>query len=360
MKIVILAGGGGTRLWPMSRKNLPKQFTKIIGNKILLQETIDRFKDDYSPADIYISITEELLPLFKEKIKDFPEANIIVEPAKRDTGPAMGYVATVLSLVAPDEPIVFVPSDHYIGNIKKYLSCFKVAEELIGREGKMMDIAIPGNFPSTVLGYTQIGDKYLTKDGVEVYKFKGHTEKPDFQTAKKYLADGNYWWHGNYYMWTPAKFLTAYQKYAPETYQGLMKIKKVLGNNDQKKLKSEYSKLDKISIDYAITEKIDPGDVLIIKGDFIWSDIGVWDVLFDKLSKEADENKNLVRANWVGIDTSGSLIYGSPEKIIATIGIDDLLIIDTPDALLICPQSRAQDVKKIVEKLGENNKKKYL
>jgi mannose-1-phosphate guanylyltransferase len=256
--------------------------------------------------------------------------------------------------------MVFVPSDHYIGDLQKYLKCFEVAEKLIKKEGKMMDIAMTAHFPSTVLGYTHVGDKYLEEEGVEVYQFKGHKEKPDFATAKQYLAEGNYWWHCNYYMWTPAKFLTAYQKYVPKTYEHLMKIKAALLAGDQNQLKLEYSQLEKISIDYAVTEKMDPNDVLIIKGDFGWSDIGAWDILFDKLSGESDENKNLVKAHWVGVDTSGSLVYGPANKIIATIGVDDLVIIDTPDALLICPHSRAQDVKKIVEELKAAGKEHLL
>jgi len=360
MKIVILAGGGGTRLWPLSRKTLPKQFTKILSNKILLQETVDRFTGFYSPKDIYISLTPELLPLFKKKIKGFPEKNLIIEPEKRDTGPAMGYAAMILSLKFPDEPIIFVPSDHYIYDLKKYLSCLRVASKLIKEEGKLIDIAIPATFASTVLGYTQVGKVYKEINGVEVYRFRGHTEKPDFRTAKKYLAAGNYWWHGNCYMWTPAKFLGAYEKYAPNIYRGLMKVKEAYLNKDEKNIKIEYSKLEKISIDYAITEKIDPAKVLIIKGEFGWSDIGAWDVVFDKLSGKHDENKNLIKGLWAGLDTTGSLVYGSQEKIIATVGVDDLIVVDTPDALLICPKSRAQDVKKIVEKLAAEKKKDYL
>lgn len=359
MKIVILAGGGGTRLWPLSRKKLPKQFTKLIGDKILLEETMDRFKDNYPASDIYISLTSDLLELFKKYFPDFPEKNIILEPEKRDTGPAMGYAAAVLSLTAPDEPMVFVPADHYVGDVKQYLQCFKVAEGLIKKEGKMLDIAIPGEFPSVVLGYTEIGEKYLEQDGVEVFTFKSHKEKPNLETAKKYLADGKHWWHGNYYMWTPAKFLSAYQTYAPEIYSGLMKIKEAYSKNDQKTVGEEYARLPKISIDYAITEKMDPRQVLIIRGDFGWSDIGAWDVLFDRLNKNTDANHNLIKADWQGIDTSGTLIYGNPGKMIATIGVDDLVIVDTPDALLICPRGRAQDVKKIFEKLEKEEGEKY-
>ncbi|MFA6533953.1 MAG: sugar phosphate nucleotidyltransferase, partial [Patescibacteria group bacterium] len=326
MKIIILAGGGGTRLWPLSRKNLPKQFTPIIGDRILLQETIDRFFD-YPAGDIFVSLTAELLPLFQEKVKNFPAENIIIEPAKRDTGPAMGFVALVLAEKFPDEPMAFIPSDHYIGDVKKFLNCLKVGERLIKAEGRLLDIAVTANYPSTVLGYTRIGEKYLDEDGVEVYNFKGHVEKPNLEKAQEYLAEGDYLWHASYYMWTPAKFLAAYEAYAPAVYTGLMKVKVARASDDQKLLAEEYSRLEKISIDYAVTEKMDPKNVLIIKGDFGWSDIGAWDVLFDKLKGQADANGNLIKAEWLGLDTKNCLIYGPAGKMIATIGVEDLAIV---------------------------------
>lgn len=360
MKIIILAGGVGTRLWPISRKKSPKQFGAIIDNKSMIECTFDRFKKDFKKEDIFIST----IPDFQEKIQkifpDLPAENIIIEPDKRDSGPAMGYVALNLFLKFPDEPIAFIPSDHYIADVPLFIKSLRVAEGLIRETNKMVDIAVRPNFPSTVLGYTHIGELYKSIDNIQIYRFKGHTEKPDYKTAKGYLENGNYLWHANFYMWTPRLFLEAYKEYALGFYQSFMKIKDFLEKGDARAIEKEYQKLEKTSFDYAVTEKMDPEKVLIIKGNFGWSDIGAWDVLYDQLSKEHDENKNLIRGDWVGIDTSGSLIYGNKDKLIATIGIDDLVIIDTKDALLVCPHGRAQDVKKLITKLKEDGRERFL
>ena len=358
MKIIILAGGTGTRFWPQSREKTPKQFSSIIDKKSMIELTYERFLPAFKKSDIYFSTNKKFVPIIKKIFPKIPKKNIIIEPEKRDTAPAMGFVAAYLSLKFPNEPIVFIPSDHFIADVNKFIKILKLADKLIRKTNKMMDIAIAPNFPSTVLGYTKIGKKYLEKNNITIYHFRGHVEKPEYNKAKKYLLSNDYLWHANFYMWTPRLFLQAYKKYSPQHYKHL---KKIIENLKKKKnIETEYCKMPKDSIDYAITEKMDPKDVLIIKGEFGWSDIGAWDVLYDQLSKQVDKNKNLVRAEWEGLDTSGCLIYGSKNKIIATIGLDDMVVIDTKDALLICPHGRAQDVKKIVESLKKKKKKKYL
>jgi mannose-1-phosphate guanylyltransferase len=360
MNIIILAGGTGTRFWPISRKNKPKQFTSIIGKQTMIESTFDRFADNFKIEDIYISTTPEFRD---EVVKVLPQVsweNIIVEPEKRDTAAAMGYVAAKLFISEPDEPMVFVCSDHYIADIKDFIKSLKVAEGIIRKEGKMMDIAIVPNFPSTALGYTKIGKEYKRENDVKIYRFLRHVEKPDYETAKKYVAEGNYLWHASFYMWTPRVFLTAFKKYAPDIYEHLERIIEGIKNKNEYQVEAEYKKIRKISFDYAITENMDPDNVLIIKGNFGWSDLGAWDVLYDQLQKEADKNGNIIRGEWIGDDTNKCLIYGRERKIIVTIGLDDMVVVDTDDALLICPQGRSQDVKKLVEKLEKKGKKEYL
>ena len=361
MKIIILAGGSGTRLWPMSRKHKPKQFYEIISDNSMIVDTYQRFLLDFKVEDIFISTNIDLLEQLKKLLPNIPVKNIIVDPIpKKDTGPSQGYVCAYLKQISPDEPIVFIPSDHYIANIKKFIECLKTGETLIKETNKMVDIGVQPNFPSTILGYTHIGELYKKYNDIEVYNFKGHTEKPEYKIAKEYTESGEYLWHANFYMWTPTLFLEAYKNNAPEIYEKLFLIENLLKENDTDKIKEIYNKLPKISIDYALTEKMDINDVLIIKGDFGWSDIGAWDVLYDKMKLSFDEDENLIHANSITIDTNKSLIYGNPDKLIATIGLNDMVIVDTKDALLICPKGRAQDVKKIVNLLIEKNKDQYV
>ncbi|HHE45843.1 MAG TPA: mannose-1-phosphate guanylyltransferase [Candidatus Moranbacteria bacterium] len=350
MKIIILAGGVGTRFWPMSRKNKPKQLCKLLSSKTMLEETVERFKN-YPKNKIYISTTKILEKPIREIFSDFPSENFIIEPACRDTAPAMGFVATYLAKKDPDEPIAFIPSDHKIGRVEKLLHCLEEAEQVILKTGKLLDISVYQFSPSTTLGYTKIGKRIMEKDGVEFYEFLGHKEKPDFKTAQKYLESGNYLWHANYYMWTPRKFLEAYQKYAPEMYKTLLKIQSLLGKGQTEKISALYKSMQKISIDYAITEKINANNIAIILGDFDWNDIGAWNTLYENMLTKTDEKKNMVVGDRLNIDTSNCLVYGKENKMIATIGVDDLVIIDTDDALLVCPKSRAQEVKKAVDEL---------
>ncbi|HBV57803.1 MAG TPA: hypothetical protein DEB73_00840 [Candidatus Magasanikbacteria bacterium] len=360
MNIVILAGGVGKRLWPLGRKNNPKQFFPVVGKKPLVKETFDRFTKTYGAKKIFFSTTADLLPYLKKIFPQLPASQFIVEPSRRDTGPAMGFVAVKLFLQSPDEPMVFVPSDHFIADVKKYLACFKIGAKLIKETDKMLDIGITAIFPSTVLGYTKIGKKYGNFGGVEVYNFDGHTEKPNYETANKYLADGNYLWHGNYYMWTPRLFLSAMKKYAPSVYEPLEKIKNLLASNKQKEIIKIYAKIPKISFDYAVTEKIDKKEVLIIKGDFGWNDIGAWDVLHNQLKSGADEHGNVMKGKVAHHDTDNCLLFGHGGRVLAALGMKDTIIVDTEDAILVCPRDRAQDMKKLIEKMEGGELEKYL
>lgn len=362
MKIVILAGGTGTRLWPMSRKKTPKQLTPMTSTKTMIEETIDRFKGAFDTDDLYISTTPHLAPLMKKILPTLKDDHYIIEPEKRDSGPAMGFVAAYLSRISPDEPMAFIPCDHYIHRTDVFISCIKRAGQIIAETGKMMDIAITPTAPSTALGYTRIGKRFEHKDGMDIYYFRGHVEKPDAEHAQKLLESKEYLWHANYYMWTPKRFLEAYERYAPAMYEQLTMIIDGLERNDAKAVEEAYSRMEKISIDYAITEKMNPKDVLIIEGTFGWSDIGAWDVLFDQLSEQRDAHGNLVRGNVETRETTETIIYnmGDKRKLVACIGLEKMVVVDTDDALLVCPQKNSQDVKRLVEQLKERGKEEYL
>ncbi len=360
MNIVILAGGVGTRLWPLGRKHNPKQFFPMVSTKPLIKETYDRFLKAYGPGKIYFSITPDLERPLRKLLPKVTRSQLIIEPERRDTAPAMGYAAAVLALKDPDEPMVFVPADHFIADQERFLQCFRVGERLIRETGKLLDIGITATFPSTVLGYTKIGALYPVPGDVEVYRFAGHTEKPKYATAAKYLVSGKYLWHGNYYMWTPRKFLEAFKIHQPTTARVLGQIQQALTAKRVAEVAALYSRLEKISFDYAVTEKIKKSDVLIIKGDFGWSDIGTWDMLHSQLSATADGRGNVIKGEVVHFDSKNCLLYAHDARVLAAVGLEDVVVVDTKDAVLVCPKNRAQDVKKLFPEFEKRGLKKYL
>lgn len=328
MNFVILAGGVGERLWPLGTPEKPKQFHVLIGDEPMIVQAVRRVQR--TGGDIFFSASERYVPLIKKLFPEISEDHYIIEPARRDTGPAMAYVASRFMERAPDEPVAFIPSDHTIRDEEKFVKTLQVGEALVRETGKMIDIGVVAKFPSTVLGYTHVGKKLEDREGIEVFEFLGHTEKPDRATAEKYLASGEYLWHANYYMWTPRKMMAAVERYAPDL----------------------LTDTQKISFDYAITEHMDPKDVLILKDDFDWSDVGAWDVLYNKLASASGEN--VTRGEVVALDCEGSLIFAQGDRKVGVLGLKDMVVVDTPEGLLVCPKDRAQDVKKLV---GELNKK---
>ncbi len=351
MKAVILAGGIGSRLWPLSKKIRPKQFQKLISNKTMLQDTIERL-NFLKPADIYISTNEEYRNLVVKQSRPYriPLKNIIVEPALRDTAPCIGLAAVYIAAVNPDEVMSIIYADHLIQNTAEFVEKLKIAEKIAKNENTLNIIEVKAKFPNVNLGYVKIGKLLKEIGNTEIYSFEGFTEKPTLEKAKKFLQSYKYLWNTGYYVWKAGTILNYYKTHQPETYKNLMEIKKALGApSEEAKIKKHYPLCNKISIDYGIMEKVDPKVVRIIPAELGWSDVGTWESIMEELPR--NKKGNLVKAVHLGIDSTNTLIYGNPNKLIATIGVDNLVIVDTEDALLVCRKDRSQDVKKLVEKM---------
>ena len=357
MRIVILAGGVGTRLWPMSRTSKPKQFFNVLSDQPLLRDTYDRVAKAYRFEDIFVSVSPAFAEHVRTVLPELTNAQVIIEPERRDTGPAMGFAAAVLSLDKPHEPTVFMPADHYIRDTERFLTILQVADELVKEEGVLVDIGVPPAFPSTALGYTKVGKLVADRRGVSVLAFAGHTEKPPYEIAKKYVEDGSYLWHANYYTWTPEKFLEAFKMYAPDMYETLIALRDAYAEHDAERVASLYGALPSKAFDYVVTEKMDHDRVRILRGDFGWSDIGTWDVLHDRLS---DQGNNVVKGAAIVKNTNGSLVYASGDRLVAVFGLEDVMIVDTPDALLVCHKRSAEHLKDLLAEIRSQTGETYL
>lgn len=360
MNYVIMCGGSGTRLWPQSRSSHPKQFAALVSELTMLEETIRRLEGLATAENTYLSTTKQFAPIIQKLLPQIPHDHYIIEPEKRDNGPAMAFVAAWLSRVAPEEPMIFMPADHHIKDPAIYRSVFQVGEQLVREQGVMVNIGLPPTFPNTNLGYLKVGDELDNRDGVAIFAFEGQREKPDQQTARQFVESGEYFWNGGYFIWTPQQFLEAYQRYAPTIGAHLPALIAALDDHDTDAVAAAFGQMEPKSIDYAVMEKLDVNQVRTIRGDFGWADLGDWHMLSEQLADHADSNGNIVKGHWRGVDTRNTVVYGQPEKLIATIGVENLVIVDTPDALLITPKDRSQDVKKIVELLKEEGLKQYL
>jgi len=354
MKAVILAGGSGTRLWPLSRKDSPKQLHKLVSNKTLLQEAISRL-DFLKPEDIYIATNEKYIDVVKKQAKGIPEKNFIIEPAMRDTATCIGFAAAYIAKDHPHETMAVIYSDQYIKEKGTFQEKLKVADKIAREEGTINIIEVKALHPSTNYGYVMIGEALTPVDGHEVYSFEKFIEKPDLETAKKLVESFKYMWNTGLYVWKIDTIMKAYAKFMPDTYKRLMKMMKNIHEDwAGPQIKQEYNKCEKISIDYGIMEKIDKKKVRIIPAYLGWSDIGTWDSLHRELTKKPEAN--VEKGNTLLVDTEGSLVYNYSKKLITTLGLKDTVIIDTEDALLVCPKERASDLKKLIKEVKEKNK----
>jgi mannose-1-phosphate guanylyltransferase len=291
MKAVILAGGGGTRLYPLSTPERPKQFIDLISDKTMLEEAVERL-DFLKPEDIYIAVNKNHLHFINELCPQIPKKNIIIEPDLRDTASCIGFSAGIIEKRHPNEAMIIIYADHLISNKKEFQEKAKVAEQICYSENTLNIIEVKAESPETKYGYVKIGRLLKKNDQAEVYEFKSFTEKPDLKTAEKFLKSGNYLWNTGIYVWRAKTLLEQYKKLKPETYEKIIKMANSYDTSSQEKtIKAIYPTLEKISIDYAIMEKVDPKNVRIIKADLGLTDVGSFETLYKELEKRNQHEK---------------------------------------------------------------------
>lgn len=338
---VILAGGTGTRLWPVSTKHHPKQMKALLNNQTLLQTTYARLLEGFVAKDIFLVTNEKFVPVIQEQI-DITEANIFVEPDQKGTAIAIGLAALKLIELDDQATIVTINTDHYIKEVDQYLQTIQEAGQIIEtKQDKIILVGVKPDYPETGYGYIELDQEA---------KVKSFKEKPDLATAEQYIKSG-YLWNAGIFVFKAQQLLKWYQGYLPEVYQALMNIK---ANQD---IKAEYAKLDNISIDYGLLEKL--VDRLVITADFKWADIGNWRSLRDIQLLETKEN-NISNTKHIELDSQNNLLYSFSNKLIATVGVEDMILVETDEVVFLCPASRAQDLKKLLTKMESNDLEKYL
>lgn len=359
--VLIVCGGSGTRLWPRSRKKIPKQFLeKFYGTKTLFAQTVERANLLTSAEKIFVITNSDYADEVLQQGKVILPKNIITEPQPKNTAMAVGIGAAYIKKTDPEAIIVTLWSDAAIKENDIFTQSIFLAAEAASKGNYLVTVGLKPTFPHTGMGYIEAGEKLSDIEG-EVYKVNSFKEKPDFSTAEDFVKKGNYYWNMGLLVWSARAILEAFSKYSPQIYSFIDKVYNAIDTPEERQvLEKAFEEVENISIDYAVAEKAD--NMLLVPTNFTWSDIGDWKVNYD--IKPKDENGNVVETfgdkGWhLGVDTNNCLIEVE-NKLVATAGVSNLVIIQTEDAILVCSKDKAQDVKKIVNELKEKDKKDVL
>jgi len=352
---LVMAGGVGSRLWPRSRKQTPKQLLNLTSERTMFQEAVARLAPLFEAEHIFVVASASYVPAMREQVPELLPQNYIVEPSGHGTAPCIGLAALYLRRLDPDVIMAVLTADHFI----ERGDAFREALEAAGRlawQSRLVTLGIKPTFPSTGYGYILRDEKLADLGSLEAYKVKRFTEKPDLPTARKFLATGRYYWNSGMFVWRVGDVMAEFRRQMPELYQQLIEIEAAIDTPEEEKvLERVWSEVENQTIDYGIMEGA--RNVAVIPVDFGWSDVGGWATLLDILPGDGDGN--VVTGRHLGIDTKRTLVY-SPRRLVATLGLEDMIVVDTGDALLVCPKDRAQDVKRIVDELKARGEDAYL
>lgn len=360
---VIMAGGGGTRFWPVSRMAAPKQLVRLTGDDVMINETIKHYDSVIGRENTFIVTNSKQAELMDKVLFDeVDRKNILIEPVQRNTAPCIIYAAMTLKKLYGDAIMAVLPADHHIGNIKEYERILNLAMDTAEQTDRIVTVGLKPTFPSTGYGYINYSD--APAEGTEVYDLLRFVEKPDLATATEYVDSGRYLWNSGMFIWKVSVILDYFRKLLPDMYNDMEKIFDDLRTDrEEAAIAATYPNLEKISVDYGIMEHAE--GVYCIPADFGWNDVGSWDSLDNVFA--GDENRNITAGeaadakNVINEGSTKTVVFDTAgDKLIATVGLENVVIVNTKDAILVLDKNHAQDVKKIVDALKDSGREELL
>lgn len=355
---LIMAGGAGTRLWPLSRKSRPKPLLPLIeAERSMFQMSVERLYPLFSPDHIFVVANAELTAELREQAPDVPEENYIIEPAGRNTAPAIGLGAIHIRQRNPNAIMAVLTADHHINDTILFRRTLAAASKAASEDNSIVTLGINPTFPATGFGYIERGLCMKTVDEIDIYDLVRFVEKPNQPDAEAYVKSGHYSWNSGMFIWQVSRVMDEFRQHIPEMYDKLERIAASLGSEQYHSVLADlWQTIPNVSVDYALMEHISE-NVCVIPVDMGWNDIGNFEALYDILSHEEGSNV-AVGPSPLLIDTNGTIIYS--KRLVATLGVEDLIIVDTDDVLMIAKRDRAQEIKQLVEHLEESEKHTYL
>lgn len=360
---VILAGGRGTRFWPRSRTRTPKQLLNIVGKETMLEQTVARLRPLISAERIWTVTNAAQAAAVRKQVPAAASKRVLIEPKGLNTAVAIGLAAIQVRHAARGDALLAVlPADHYIAQPEKYRRIVSAALDAAREPGRMVVLGIPPTRPETGFGYIERMGEPVRAKGFPVFSVRRFTEKPTLPFAVEYVASGKYHWNAGMFFWRVSTFLENLKSFLPKTHAALEELATLIGKRSyERRLRAMYQKLESISVDYAVLEPATrvegPPRVFVIPAEIGWSDIGSWAAVYELLAKKSGEN--VLGGEGYTLDAEGNFLW-TPSKFVAAIGVRDLVLVETPDALLICPRDRAQDVARVVKTLEEKKRSDLL
>jgi|YNPNPStandDraft_1061719.scaffolds.fasta_scaffold01272_6 mannose-1-phosphate guanylyltransferase len=352
---LIMAGGGGTRLWPLSRRQRPKQALALVGERTMFEHAIDRIAPLFQPEEIFVVTGEDQVASLLLQAPELSAGNFIVEPLARGTAPAIGLGALHLRRRDPQAVMAVLTADHFIRDAERFRQALSAAAQ-VAEQGYLVTLGITPAFPSTGYGYIKQGEPLMTADGLQVFRAERFTEKPGAETAFQMVESGLYSWNSGMFIWRVERIMEEFARQMPDLYDALMQIEGVLGTPAyEPTLRRVWPQVAAQTIDYGVMEGAT--EVAVIPVDIGWSDVGNWSSIREILPADADGN--VIVGEHVGLDTQGTIVFGG-HRLVATIGLQDMVIVDTEDAVLVCPLAREQEVRTLVQRLQEAGRQELL